>query len=293
MSTSHSEFLNHIQKKRDELNNLVFLAQDIEFMINGLRGIEQLDDISIRIPEEIQDFVNPIIKTIKDDSSDDIKELLRSLDHQVHNSLREILNKALIEISRDMDSQEIESTSKQLGKDIRSFKDKVHTSIGARVLLKQRNLDFPQFNCEIPITTIKDNIQKLDNKETLLRVKITDKIDNMIDEISVFLNNDTVPQSMKETISNTYNLLSSRKEQLQSGERFSDINIVIDTIELETDNLDGELLATDNKKQIEPVQNEEKEQKIHTRNNILKRVIIWITTPLEISWKDTEYFKKK
>jgi hypothetical protein len=293
MSTSHSEFLNHIQKQREELNKLVSLAQDIEFMINGLRGIEQLENISIKIPEEIQGFINPIINTIKDDSSDDIKELLRSLDHQVHTSLRETLNKALIEISRDMDHQEIESKSEQLGENIKTFKEKVHTSIGARIILKQRNIDIPQFKCEIPINTINENIQKLDNKEKSLRVKITDKIDNMVDEISVFLNDDTVPQSMKEMISNTHNLLLTRKQQLQSGENFSDITIEIDTIELETDTLDEESIVIDKEAQIEPVQNEEKEQKKYKKNNILKRVIIWITTPLEISWKDTEYFEKQ
>lgn len=289
MSTSHSEFLNHIQKKRGELNTLVSLAQDIELMINGLRGIEQLEDISIKIPEEIQDFITPIINSIKDDSSDDIKEFLRSLDHQVHNSLRETLNKALIEISRDMDNQEIESNSAQLGEDISTFKEKVYTSIGARVLLKQRNIDVPHFKCEIPIKTIKENIQKLDSKEKVLRVKITDKIDTMVDEISVFLNDDTVPQSMKEMISNTHTLLLTRKKQLQSGENFSDITIVIDIIELETDALDDESLAKYDNVQIEPVQNKEKEQQ---KNNILKRIIIWITTPLEISWKDTEFFEK-
>ena len=96
MSTSHSDFLNHIQKKRKELNNLITIAQDIELMMDGLNGIVQLDNIPINIPDEIQNLIIPITNNIKDDSSSEIKELIHSFDHRVHKSLKDILNKALI-----------------------------------------------------------------------------------------------------------------------------------------------------------------------------------------------------
>lgn len=292
MSTSHSEFLNHIQKKRNDLNKLVTIAQDIELMMDGLNGIVQLDNISINIPDEIQSFIIPITNNLKDDSTNDIKELIHSFDHRVHESLKDILNKALIEISRDMDNEEIENTSKQLSEIIIAFKKSVHTSIGARILLKQRNIETPPFKFEIPINTIKETIQKLDKKEEILRIKITNKIDNMISEISVFLNDDTVPQTMKECIAKTHALLSTRKEQLLSGDNFSDITIVIDTIELESD-ITEDSLTIDKKTKIEPIQNEKEKMPENKRNNIIKRIIIWISTPLDIKWKDTKYFEEK
>lgn len=292
MSTSHSEFLNHIQKKRKDLNNLVTIAQDIELMMDGLDGIVQLDNISINIPEEIQNFIIPITNNIKDDTSDDIKELIHSLDHRVHKSLKDILNKALIEISRDMDNEEIESTSKQLSEIIKTFKQNVHTSIGARILLKQRNIDIPRFKCEIPINSIKETIQKLDSKEEELRIKIIIKIDNMINDISAFLNDETVPQTMKEYIIKTHALLSTRREQLQSGDNFSDITIVIDTIELETDEIEVSS-AMDKRTESETIQDEKEIKPEYKKNNFLKRIKIWISTPLDVSWKDTKYFEDK
>ena len=292
MNTSHSEFLNHIQKKRKDLNNLVTIAQDIELMMDGLDGIVQLDNISIHIPDEIRNFIIPIINNIKDDSSDFIKELIHGLDHRVHKSLKDILNKALIEISRDMDNEEIESTSRQLSEIIKTFKQNVHTSIGARILLKQRNIEMPHFKCEIPINTIKETIQKLDKKEEELRIKITGKIDNMIGEISVFLNDDTVPQTMKEYIVKTHTMLSTRKEQLQSGDNFSDITIVIDTIELETDTTE-ESSDIDKKAEIETVQDIKEIKPKFKKNKILKRIKIWISTPLDVSWEDTKYSEEK
>ena len=188
--------------------------------------------------------------------------------------------------------EEIESTSKQLSEIIKSFKQNVHTSIGFRILLKQRNIEIPQFKCEIPINTIKETIQKLGDKEEELRVKITDKIDNMINEISVFLKDDTVPQTMKEYISKTHALLSTRKEQLQSGDNFSDITIVIDTIELESDIIE-DTSAIDKKTIIEPIQDEKEKKSKYKKNNILKRIKIWICTPFDVRWKDTKYFEDK
>ena len=110
MSTSHTEFLKHIHQQRHELNKLITLAVNISHMINGLKGIEYMDDISIEIPEEIENFINQYISNIKDNSLDELNELIRSLDHRVQGSLRNILKLTMTEISRDMDHEEIEKT---------------------------------------------------------------------------------------------------------------------------------------------------------------------------------------
>ena len=89
MSTSHSDYLKHIHQQRHELGKLVTMAKDIHHMINGLKGIEQLDDISIKLPEEIELFINQYMSSIKDNSTNELKELIRSLDQIGRASCRE------------------------------------------------------------------------------------------------------------------------------------------------------------------------------------------------------------
>jgi len=56
-------------------------------MNRGLYTVLQLDNISFEITEEIQGFLTLITDNIKDASTNDVTELLKSLDHRVHNSL--------------------------------------------------------------------------------------------------------------------------------------------------------------------------------------------------------------
>ena len=113
MKTSQSQFLVQIQKQRLTLERLIAIARDMERMNHGLNAVLQLDNISFEITEEIQSFLTLITDNIKDASTNDATELLKSLDHRVHKSLEKVMNKALIEISRDMDNEEIETNSRE------------------------------------------------------------------------------------------------------------------------------------------------------------------------------------
>lgn len=291
MSTSHSEFLKHVQTKREELNKIVALAHEIECMIDGLKSVVQLNNISIELPDDIRDFIITISDNIREDSSSSIKELIHSLDHQVHKSLNAILNKALSDISRDMDNEEIEVSSKKLNNVIKDFRQNVHTTIGARLILKDRNLVTPPFKCDVPINTITETITKLDHQEKILRSKIVEKIDEMIAEFSVFLENETIPESMKAHMLKTKDLLSERKKQLQNGETLSDITIFMDTIEIKSD--EPIMPANINENRIETAYAPQEKQETQQKNGLLQRLMIWISTPMDIKWRDTKYYNQE
>ena len=291
MNASHSEFLVQIQKRRLTLERLITIAKDIERMNQGLNAVLQLDNISFEIPEEIQSFLTLISKSIKDTSTNNVTETLNSLDHRVHKSLKKVLNKALFEISRDMDKEEFESTSKELSNVIDQFKKDVQTTIGLRLLLKERGADIPHFRCAVPINTIKDRIEKLEEREEIFRNKINNKIDNMLEEISVFLNDDTLPNHMKEEILKVHDELCLKKDHLQSGKELSDTPMIMESIELKTDDEEIEYLVTEAERKIiltQPAQ----ELKIKPRG-LFERIRIWFSTPLEVGWKETKHHPKK
>ena len=267
---------------------MVTMAVDIHHMINGLKGIEQLDDISITLPEEIENFIDQYTSSIKDNSANELNELIRSLDHRVQNSLHNILNMAMIESTRDMDQDEIETQSIKLHQEVDKFEEHVYTSIGTRLHMTERELEVPLFKCDIPINVIKENIRKLYDKEKTLRVIITDKIDCMLDDISVFLNDATMPQELKEKILETQACLLKNKEHVVTGKRISSINLMIDTIELETD--ESESIQTPSHTRLTVSDDMEDDGKVE-KNSLLKRFGIWVWTPLEVKWKDTKQYK--
>lgn len=288
MSTSHTDFLKHVYHQRLELNKLISLATDISQMFNGLKGIEQMDHISTELPEEIESFISQYISTIKDSSLNELKELIRSLDHRAQEPLRNILNLAKIEITRDMDHEEIEKRSKSLGKEVSQFEQSVYTAIGTRLYMKERGIEVPSFKCEIPINVIQENIRKLNDKEKILRIKVTEKIDYMLDEISVFINDPSIPKEIKEKVLETQACLLKNKEHVVSGMSISSINLMIDTIELESDDPEPDL---SHREIPSPTLHETADHNKDDKNSLLKRFGIWVTTPMEVNWVDTKHYK--
>ena len=96
---------------------------------------------------------------------------------------------------------------------------------------------------------------------------------------------------MKEEVINVYDELCTKKEYLRSGKDLSDIPMIMESIELKSDDEDIELLASEPERQVQSTQAPQKYQ--GKSRSLIDRIKIWVTTPLGVGWQETKHYRKK
>jgi len=286
--------LDIIKHKRAALQQLIKLTSTLHQLHNALNSVILMGKSAANLPEKIVTKFKTLTDGLKNKPTNTLQNTLTSTDQKIE---REI--KHMLEISQKSDTlleQHLGTSGDRLAdvikdnyhESVNDFKKKSQTSITLRIALKTRNALVNTFKLPVPESFIKNQIFSLDAKERKCKAAIKKDMGSLQNDVNNLIAQEDCPDHIKEILTEIKNELKVNSEHFNSGKPIDEMPIIYESIELSAVPQDvkdvEEIIAppSDNKQDEIVVETETK------KLGFFKHCWVWLNSPLNKGWKDTE-----
>ena len=293
--SSPTSELDIIKHKRAALQQLIKLTSTLHGLHNALNSVILMGKSATQLPDKIVTKFRSLTEGLRDKPTNTLQNTLTTTDQKIE---REI--KHMLEISQKSDSlleQHLGASGDHLAdiikdnyhESVSDFKKKSQTSITLRIALKTRNALVNSFKLPVPESFIKNQIFTLDAKERKCKAAVKKDIGSLQNDVDSLMSQDDCPEHIKEILTEIKNELKVNSDHFNSGKPLDEMPIMYESIELSA----VPQAVKEVEQIITPQQTDEPEDIIEEEIEkqslgFFKRCWIWLNSPMNKSWKDTE-----
>jgi len=286
--------LDIIKHKRAALQQLIKLTSTLHQLHNALNSVILMGKSATNLPEKIITKFKTLTDGLKNKPTNTLQNTLTSTDQKIE---REI--KHMLEISQQSDTlleQHLGASGDHLAdiikdnyhESVSDFKKKSQTSITLRIALKTRNALVKAFKLPVPESFIKNQIFSLDAKERKCKSAIKKDMGSLQNDVNNLMNKEDCPEHIKEILTEINSELKINSEHFNSGKPIDEMPIIYESIELSAVPHDVQEVEEIITPLSDDIQDDITEEKEPNKLGFFKHLWVWLHSPLNKGWKDTE-----
>lgn len=289
-----------ITEQRATLEKVVKISLAISHLQNGLESMLTLGQNASKLPSEHIKAFDVITNSIKHLPTDKLKSSISHLDSYINKALHGVMDMVAQgeEWLREdaIDAKKIDNIHKDIHSLLNTFRRKSQTAVVVRLLLRKRGFNTNSFTLPIPESVITDKIAELEDKEKYCRQRIGKEIDIMEAYIDDLLQTEGLPASTFDTMQDVKASLHRNRQHLLAGKPIEELPIVFEIVEMGDDSKIYDL-GSDALNEEHPAQAGAVTEAVtmagHTgkRHSFISRLKIWLTSPVNVRWKDIDKYK--
>ncbi|MDH5736535.1 MAG: hypothetical protein OEY87_10480 [Gammaproteobacteria bacterium] len=288
-----------INKKRTALQKLVKLTSMLSRLHQGLQSVLLMGNPTSYIPEKIINNFKSLTDRLETQSTEILKHTLANTDIKINRDIKQVLkisqqdeNELAGQIGNDSNL----SSELNLESSVAEFKKNAQTSIALRIALKSRNEPVKPFFLPLPEKFINNQIQELDEKETICKNKIQSSMETINHDLSNLIKRADFPEDMKRKLDEMRANLRMNIDYFSSGSPIENMPILSEQLD---SNLTSPQTDTPLPTHIEPVSDSNnnlsqpptKETEPLAKRGLITRTKDWLFTPWNVKWKDIDKYK--
>ncbi|WP_444997602.1 hypothetical protein [Aliikangiella sp. IMCC44359] len=283
-----------ITSKRVALEQLIKIAQGVHNQQIALSELAIAARPSQSFPPQLMVYFGAIEKRMQSIAASEIIQRLETIEKVTEETLANILYLSQLNIdelrNNHLEKAEIENFTES----ITDFKRRTKTALALRYILQKRGVIIEAFKLPISQEAINEQVEKLKEKEHECVKQIKTEINHIIRDTEQLLTNNAISAAMKSDLKGINRAMQLNIEHLENGGSVTEIPHVFEIIVLESeDNSTNEAplakneATNNNSTQTETPKQKElfSEQEKNVSLSFWKRLIIWLTSPPEVSWK--------
>jgi len=293
--SSPTSELDIIKHKRAALQQLIKLTSTLHSLHKALNSVILMGKSATQLPEKIVTKFKSLTEGLKDKPTDTLQNTLTTTDQKIERDIKQMLeisqkSDALLEQHLGASGDRLAEVIKENYHDsVNNFKKKSQTSITLRIALKTRKALVNAFKLPVPESFIQTQIISLNNKEEKCKAAVKKDIGSLQNDVDSLMSQDDCPEHIKEILSEIKNELKVNSDHFNSGKPLDEMPIMYESIELsavpQAVKEVEEIIAPQQTNEPEEIIEEEIQKK---PLGFFKRCWIWLNSPMNKSWKDTE-----
>lgn len=295
-SASSASKLALITEQRAALEMVVKISLAIARMQSGLESMLTLGRESSQLSQEHIKTFEVISDSIQHLPTDKLKSAVSHLDSYINKALHGVMDlvaqgeKLLTDASAD--SEKLDDIHKDIHSKLNTFRRKSQTAVVVRLLLRKRGINTVPFSLPISESIITEKISELEGKEKHCRHRIGKEIDTMEAYVDNLLETEGLPESTSEEMQEVKTSLQKNRQHLLSGKPIEELPIVFEIVEMGEESKVYDL-GSDVLNEEEPTQDqaEPTTEQTRTRRGFFSRLKYWLTSPVNVRWKDIDKYK--
>ena len=295
-SASSASKLALITEQRSALETVVKISLAITRMQSGLESMLTLGRENSELSEEQIKTFEIISNSIQHLPTDKLKSSVSHLDSYINNSLHDVMEQVAqgekLLTNAPVDAEKLDGVHKDIHIQLNTFRRKSQTAFVVRMLLRKRGINTSPFKLPISESIITDKIDELESKEKNCRQCIGNEIDTMEAYVDNLLETEGLPESTREEMQEVKSSLQKNRQHLLAGKPIEDLPIVFEIVEMGEESKVYDL-GSDVLNEEEPPQEkaEATTEQHHIHRGFFSRIKYWLTSPVDVSWKDTKHHK--
>jgi hypothetical protein len=294
-----SQELKILEEKREALEKAVKIALNIERLHGSLEATLLMGKPASELPEEALATLAELEESIKSEPVDKLRESLAVLVQLVQSKLAQIL--ALSEMDAEAlvapETGDIEGL-------LTDYRKQAQTAVALQVLLHSRGVATVPIELHVPTEQIRARLTAVEQKERVYRKIIRTEIVVMITETNRMLANEGLSATMRHFLAASNEDMQRNLDHLDAGKKITAMPVAIEIIEMgerEISSFDttpspvhgGEIPAVQKQRLVAPMEytpasSAQSLRQIKKKKGVIARLIQWMTTPDQITWRRTK-----
>ncbi|MGB0495807.1 MAG: hypothetical protein ACPGJI_05570 [Kangiellaceae bacterium] len=306
-SRQSTENLKNLADKRHALESLINITASIHEQQKGLLELSAASDAKQDFPFEMMSHINLLKEKIGMAPVTEILQKLEKIEKVTEANLTQIIQ--LVEVEpEDLNHASNELNSNQFSVDefidrIASFKRHTQTSIGLRLILKERNVAIAPFRLPIPQAELNHHIRTLKQKEKRCVKRVRKDIVEIIKDSKKIMDDPSISEQMRECIGQIKMEMEENLNHLDNGGKIDELptkiehHVLESEIELQVELYDADNNEDDNNQTVDQevyettvVESKNDEAEPLTFWQIFK---LWLASPMSVSWSSLKQTHSK
>ncbi len=289
-----------LQKQREALTKAMRVALVVERLNRCLESMLIAKNPGGYLPQQAVRYYEALNRQAHSISTSMLKEYIDKLEERVTVDF-----KLILEITRIAGDPSAQGAALVGVEDIDSFvaEFSAHSQklVGLRVLLHKRGEQSPGLKLEIPTQSLQKRAKQIAELESCYRHKVRHDIVQLQQDTLNLFDSPGLEEGMRSVLQQTFDDLQTALDHIDGGGDLSDIPVKVQTIQLDSSPLSGEVFCA----QIvdlgeaeepavtndEPPVPQEQQGKVSPRS-FWQSLKIWINTPFRVSWRDIRQGKR-
>jgi hypothetical protein len=282
-----------LQKQRHALSQAMRVAMVVERLNRSLEAVLVTKNSGDYLPRQALKFFDELNPQAQSISTPMLKEYIDKLEQRVSVDFS-----LLLDITRIAGDPSAQGAALVGVDDIDSFVEEFlsHAKklVGLRVLLHKRGEPSPGLKLEVPTQSLQKRAKQVADLEASYRYKIRHDVVQLQQETLALFDNATLEAGMRDILQQIYDDLQAALEHIDRGGSLEQIPVMVQTIQIDSTPLNGELFYAEIRKVGEDAHAPPEPQDVAAdpapptpkRRGFWQTLLIWINTPLKVSWKD-------
>lgn len=246
MTTSkrNTEALKSLSDKRQALESLIRITASIQEQQKSLLELSVASNIKQDFPVSMMSHINLLREKIGNIPITDLLQKLETIEKVTENNLAHIIQLVDVE-PEDLDSDLINielkgNASNEFSVDefierIANFKRHTQTSIGLRLILKERNVAIAPFRLPIPQAELNQHIRTLKQKEKRCIKRVRKDIVEIIKDSVKIVEDESISEQMRDCINQIKSEMQDNLSHLDNGGKIDELPTKIENHVLESE----------------------------------------------------------
>jgi len=285
-----------IETKKEALVSLVKMTKTINRLLSSMEAVSRLSEKSFQLPPAMKKFYKCLYGKFRHDPTSIVEANLSEIELRIRIDMSNIIK--LTELSENEFMQYVEQTdenpnSHKVLEIIRVFRRRAKTAISLRLILKERGLSHKPLVLNVDETKILASIKSLESKEQQCMQQVKENIEDFVKSIDIIFIDGNSDKLVLDYLSSIRGGLIKNLEHLNAGRSIAEIPFPFEQVEVEKNE---QLTPVDQETIYEPTCNKqlgqvdnmnidrEKVKNPIEKKNLLTRVWLWLTSPMNVSW---------
>jgi len=276
-------------KKRELLASLIRVAQDMNGHTHSLQDILLLARPSQQYPKKVHHYTDQLdyqIQTLEEPQLLKRSNKYDTLTDLLLNSLLEFIDLTQQQVNAD---EEPDAFSEEVEGQLNEFDAVTKTSIGIRIILQNKGIFLPPVKFGFPQEWISEHIESLNETNHNLRLKVKDRIAELIYDAQQLLLNESLPSSIRDNLSYVQDSMKVNLEYLFHGGNISHLPYEFESLDITAipEPTMHEHLAQKNAALLAE-KNKQQEKTSETKPGFNDKLKRWLNTSWKKSWRDLD-----
>lgn len=276
-------------KKRELLASLIRVAQDMNGHTHSLQDILLLARPSQQYPKKVHHYTDQLdyqIQTLEEPQLLKRSNKYDTLTDLLLNSLLEFIDLTQQQVNAD---EEPNAFSEEVEGQLNEFDAVTKKSIGIRIILQNKGIFLPPVKFGFPQEWISEHIESLNETNHNLRLKVKDRIAELIYDAQQLLLNESLPTSIRDNLSYVQDSMKVNLEYLFHGGNISHLPYEFESLDITAipEPTMHEHLAQKNAALLAE-KNKQQEKTSETKPGFNDKLKRWLNTSWKKSWRDLD-----
>ena len=239
MTVKASKAIQQITEQRQALESLIRIAQGVHNQQSALSELALAARPSQDFPKSVLNYFAAVEKKMADTPIPEVLKKIEAIESVTERDLSQIIYLATLDVhalrANQIESAQLENIDVAYFTDaINNFKRRTQTALAMRVLLKKRGVAIQPFKLSVSQETLNQKIQDLKQKEIQCIQQIRLEINQIIDDTSLLLEQDSFSEEMKQSLRAVRRAMKINLRHLDEGGSVNDIPNVFEIVTLES-----------------------------------------------------------